>query len=251
MLKRVLTSLFLFFIPLVATAAEVQLADVITALETPFRYQTPAGEKIVDFQAKFLQQSHIASIGRTQHGEGDVQFKFMTSARRSLAKFRWEYRKPSVQEIISDGKTMWVYIPDNRQVIVSDLEKVDRDKGENPVTFLSGLGSLSRDFEIVWDTPKLTDSGNYRLLLTPRKASQFMTSIAVVVDHLAVTQWLKQHKTGEIFPIMATLVTDPGGNKTAIAFKKVEINRSLDDALFTFIVPPGVEQVDPGEQLGF
>jgi len=251
MLKRLLISLLLLFVPFISNAADIKLSDVVTALETPFKYQTRAGEKISDFQADFLQQSHIASIGRTQRGEGSVQFKFISSAEQSLAKFRWEYRKPSVQEIISDSKTLWVYIPENLQVIASDLEKIDAEQGENPVTFLSGLGQLSDDFSIVWSSPQLTESGDYRLLLTPRHPSQFITQIEVVVSRDAVDVWLKQHKTGEIFPIVATLVTDPSRNQTAIEFKNIKINQQLSARQFTFVRPPGVELVDPGQQLGF
>jgi len=251
MLKRLLISLLLLYVPILSSAADIKLSDVITALETPFKYQTPADEKIGDFQADFLQQSRIASIGRTQRGEGSVQFKFISSAKQSLAKFRWEYRKPSVQEIISDGKTLWVYIPENLQVIASDLEKIDAEQGENPVTFLSGLGQLSDDFSIEWNSPRLTDSGDYRLFLTPLNPSQFITQIEIVVSRDAVNIWLKQHKTGEIFPIIATLVTDPSGNRTAIEFQDIKINQQLNDQLFSFVRPPGVELVDPGRQLGF
>ena len=251
MLKRLLISLLLLFIPILATAAAVELSDVVTALETPFKYQTPAEEQINDFQADFHQQSLISSIGRTQRGEGSVQFKFISSAEKSEAKFRWEYRKPSVQEIISDGKTLWVYIPENRQVIASDLQKIDAEQGENPVTFLSDLGHLSRDFAIVWGTPQVTDSGDYRLLLTPHDPSQFITQIEIVVSKRAVDMWQKQHKTGENFPILETLVVDPSGNRTAIQFKNMQINQHLDSRLFTFVIPEGVELVDPGQQLGF
>jgi outer membrane lipoprotein carrier protein len=251
MLKRLMIGLLLLFVPVLSPAADVRLSDVVTALETPFKYQTPAAEKIRDFQADFLQQSHIASIDRTQRGEGSVQFKFISSVKQSLAKFRWEYRKPSVQEIISDSKTLWVYIPENLQVIASDLEKIDAEQGENPVTFLSGLGQLSHDFSIVWNSPRLTASGDYRLLLTPLNPSQFITQIEVVVNQSAVNIWLKQHKTGGIFPIIATLVIDPSGNRTAIEFKDIKINQQLSDQLFTFVRPPGVELVDPGQQLGF
>jgi len=252
MVKRLLTSLLLLFvIPSLSAAAEAKIGDIVAALETPFKYETQASEKISDFQADFLQQSHIASIGRTQHGKGVVSFKFTPAVDHSLAKFRWQYQKPAIQEIISDGKTMWVYIPDNRQVIESDISKLNTQQGENPVTFLSNLGNLSRNFSIAWNQPRLSDSGNYQLLLIPLKPSQFIEKIEITVSKKAVNFYLDQHKTGKIFPIIATLVTDPSGNRTAIKFKNIKINQHLDEKLFTFVRPPGVEVVDPGQQLGF
>ncbi|MEA3545942.1 MAG: outer membrane lipoprotein carrier protein LolA [Thermodesulfobacteriota bacterium] len=254
MIKGLLTSLFLLlFVPVLSVAAEIELNHVINALETPFKSQTKISERIHDFHADFFQRSHIASIGRTQHGQGTVSFKFVTSLvhESSLAKFRWQYREPSIQEIISDGQTLWVYLPENRQVIESDITKIDAQQGENPVTFLSGLGNLSRDFSINWGFPRTVESGGYRLLLEPRKKSQFIQQIEVVVSEMAVNSWLEQHKTGEIFPILTTLITDPSGNRTAIEFRDVQVNQELADRSFSFERPEGVELVHHGEQMSF
>ncbi len=254
MLKGLATGLLLLlFVPGVSGAAEVELNDVITALETPFKAQTKKSEQIADFSADFSQESHIASIDRTQYGQGVVQFKFETAAvqKSPQAKFRWEYQEPSVQEIISDGQTMWVYLPENRQVIESDISQIDAQQGENPVTFLSGLGNLSRDFSINWGDPRIVEAEGYLLQLEPRKASQFIQKIEIVVSEAAVNAWLKKNKTGEIFPILSTLVTDPNGNKTAIKFRDIQVNQKLSDKLFTFDRPEGVEVVDPAEQMSF
>ena len=254
MLKGLLAGLLLvLLIPILSGAKEIELNEVVTALETPFKKQTKSAERIHDFHADFLQESHIASISRTQRGQGTVSFKFLTSPgdEAPLAKFRWEYREPSVQEIISDGETMWVYLPENRQVIESDIGQINAEQGENPVTFLSGLGNLSQDFLINWGSSRTVASGGYLLQLEPRKESQFIQKIEIVVSDSAVNNWLKQQKTGDIFPILETLVTDPNGNRTAIEFRDVKVNQNLADQLFSFERPDGVELVDPGEQMGF
>jgi len=254
MIQGNITGLFLLlFVPDFSMAAEIELNDVINALETPFKSQTEISERIHDFRADFLQKSHIASIGRTQHGQGTVSFKFVTSPAHesSLAKFRWQYREPSIQEIISDGQTLWVYLPENRQVIESDITKIDAQQGENPVTFLSGLGNLSQDFSINWGFPRIVESGGYRLLLEPRRKSQFIQQITVIVSEVAVNSWLEQRKTGEIFPILTTLVTDPSGNRTEIEFRDVQVNQELADQSFSFERPEGVELVNPSAQMSF
>jgi len=254
MLKGLLTGLLLLlFLPFSAISVTVELTDIIDALETPFKGETKSSEQVKDFSANFLQESHIASIDRTQHGQGTVQFKFIAAAagHSSQAKFRWEYQKPTVQEIISDGQTLWVYLPENHQVIESDIGKMDSRQGQNPVTFLSGLGNLSEDFLISWGAPRSTAAGDYVLELEPRKPSQFIRQIQIIVSQQAVNNWLKKGKTGEIFPIISTLVTDPNGNITAIKFRDVKVNRNLADRLFSFKRPAGVEVIDPGEQLNF
>ncbi len=254
MLKKLLIYLLLVLsIPCLSSADEITLDDIVAALETPFKAQTKPSEQIHDFSAKFVQESLVASIGRTQKGEGTVRFKFdaATGQEKPTVKFFWEYSKPSVQEVISDGLTMWVYIPENRQVIESDISQINAQQGENPVTFLSGLGNLSRDFSIAWGTPQKTESGNYRLLLKPLKESRLIQQIEIVVNEEAVNSWLNKHKTGEIFPLLATLVTDASGNRTTIEFREVQVNRKLSDQLFSFERPEGVELIDPAKQMNF
>lgn len=254
MLKRLCTGLILLLsISGMSSAAEIKLDDVVAALETPFKSQTKGSEQIHDFSAKFYQESLIASIGRTQQGEGTVQFKFEAAAAQEtpLTKFFWEYSKPSVQEIISDGLTMWVYLPENRQVIESDISQITAQQGENPVTFLSGLGNLSRDFSIHWGAPPQVETGDYRLSLKPLKDSQLIQQIEVVVSEKAINSWLKKHKTGDIFPLLSTLVTDANGNRTAIEFQEVQVNQKLKDQLFYFERPEGVELIDPAKQMAF
>lgn len=255
MLKMLVTFSFLLLsIPGLTTASEIKISDVVAALETPFKAETRRSEQIYDFSANFFQESLIASIGRTQRGEGTVRFKFDAATAQGeapAAKFFWEYRKPSVQEIISDGLTMWVYMPENRQVIESDLRQINVQRGENPVTFLSGLGNLSRDFSIHWGAPEKVESGDYRLLLKPLKASQLIQQIDVVVSEKSVNRWLEKHKTGDIFPLLSTLVTDANGNRTAIEFRDVRVNQQLKDGIFSFERPEGVELVDPAEQMSF
>ena len=240
-----------FFNPAIA-AEDLSLQDVLQALESPFKTDMKQikGVRIDDFQAEFLQQSHIASIDRTQHGAGSVGFRFIRddAGQQASAMFRWEYREPNVQEIISDGRTMWFYLPENRQVIESDMTKLVSRQGENPVTFLSGLGNLTRDFSVDWADPQSDVDGNPVLALRPLKNSQFIDRLEVVVAQKAVDQFVKQRKAGLVFPILSTAVVDPNGNRTAIFFQKVRINQGLSKDSFRFQTPEGVEVVHPSDQ---
>jgi len=233
----------------------VGLNDVINTLEIPFKATATkdrgtATSGIYDFQADFFQESQLASIDRVQRGRGEVSFKFQ---RRNLidapiAMFRWEYREPALQEIVSDGRTLWVYQPDNRQVIESDISQVSRQQGDNPVTFLSGLGNLSRDFNIRWGVPNSDRAGNYVLELQPRRISQLIRTLEIVVDREAVRDYVDNNRTGEIFPFLATTVTDPNGNRTVIEFQGIRVNRNISERFFHFNRPAGVEVLRPSEQ---
>lgn len=252
--------LFLFcLLPSLSFAATIGLNDVINTLEIPFKSTATkdrgtATSGIYDFQADFFQESEIASIDRIQRGRGEVSFKFqrVRIADTPLAMFRWEYREPTIQEIVSDGSTMWVYLPENRQVIESDISQVSRQQSDNPVTFLSGLGNLSRDFNIRWANPNNDRQGNYVLELQPRRISQMIHTLQIVVDRDAVRDYVENNRTGDIFPILATTVNDPNGNRTTIEFQDIRVNRNISERFFHFNRPAGVEVVRPtGEAMGF
>lgn len=255
-MKPLLLLLTLLLVPVLALAAptkeQIGLSDVIKTLETPFKAGAPGPGAIRDFEADFFQESRIASLDRVQRGRGRVTVKFDPQAgeRVSRTKFRWEYSQPTTQEIVSDGRTLWVYLPENRQVIQSDVDLVNQARSEDPMTFLTGLGNLSRDFLISWGSPNTDASGNYALELRPRRASALIHRLLMVVDREAVLNYIKLAKSGRdeaptILPIRASTVIDPSENSTTIEFSNVRVNRGQGDAAFNFILPAGVEVVRP------
>jgi outer membrane lipoprotein carrier protein len=176
----------LMFLPVLVLTAQparaVGLRDVIEALESPFQSQ-----QIKDYSADFFQESRIASLDRLQRARGEVSVRF--SYRRNqvpLVMFHWEYQEPTRQEIVSDGKTLWVYLPENNQVIQSDIEMVSQARESDPMTFLTGLGNLSRDFLISYAEPNRDVKGNYVLNLRPRRTTALINRMVIVVDRDAV-----------------------------------------------------------------
>lgn len=260
-MRTILTILFMALaLPLTAQGAadeSLSLNDVIKALETPFQGSDPA-TTIYDFEADFFQESRIASLDRAQRGRGSVWFKFDRAVSRDGRNpmFRWEYRQPTTQEIVCDGETLWVYLPENEQVIESDISSVTGQTAENPVTFLTGIGNLSRDFSIRWASPNRDPEGNFMLELQPRRASQLITRMQMVVDKDAVRDQRNLSDTdnpraGLVFPILSTTVYDPNGNSTVIEFNSIRVNRGLSDSFFNFTRPAGVEVVQPQDFPGF
>ena len=82
-------------------------------------------------------------------------------------KFRWDYNKPFEQQIISDGKQVWLYDTELAQVSVRELSKT---LGSSPAALLAGDDSLDKNFMLtnasrtdnldwVIATPKDKDTG--------------------------------------------------------------------------------------------
>ena len=139
----------LFVATAAAPAWAVSLRDVIRTLETPFQGTADPTEivekrRIYDYSANFFQESKITSLNRLQRANGrvEVAFDYRRDQTVPTAKFRWQYEQPTTQEIVSDGETLWVYLPENNQVIQSDIEMVNQARQNDPMTFLTGLGNL-------------------------------------------------------------------------------------------------------------
>ncbi|MDH4133670.1 MAG: outer membrane lipoprotein chaperone LolA [Gammaproteobacteria bacterium] len=60
-------------------------------------------------------------------------------------KFRWDYTLPYTQNIVGDGKQVWVYDVDLKQVAVRRMEGA---LGTTPAILLAGRGSLESGFSI-------------------------------------------------------------------------------------------------------
>ena len=79
-----------------------------------------------DFEASFVQEYVGKVMMQSQKGEGKVYFK-------KKGMMRWDYKVPN-QRLISNGQTLWFYQPEEKQVFVSDVGKVLREK--TPLAFL-------------------------------------------------------------------------------------------------------------------
>jgi len=236
----------------------VSLSDVISTLETPFQTETDKELRINNYSADFSQESKIASLDRLQRANGRIKVAFDYQKEKTVpdVKFRWQYAQPTTQEIVSDGKTLWVYLPENNQVIQSDLAMVNQDPQNDPMTFLTGLGNLSRDFQISWGEPNIDIDGNYILDLTPRKVSSLINRLVIVVDNHAVEAYQKRANDGSKkkpwYPIISTAVYDPNGNSTIIEFSELRVNPGVSAMNFNFIMPEGVQVVRPTDkEMGF
>ena len=62
------------------------------------------------FFAKFFQESTIKAMEITDFASGKVYV-------RHPGKMRWEYEKPDRQIIITDGFKLWIYRPEDNQVM--------------------------------------------------------------------------------------------------------------------------------------
>src|SRR2546426_840575 len=112
------------------------LDDVVRDLEGTY-------SRMIDLRAEFTQTAFNKSLNQTIPAQGTVYLK-------KGGKLRWEYQEPTPQEIVSDGKKLWVYTPALNQVNVGDApEALAGPAG----SFLAGLGRLRAEFSVRFLNP--------------------------------------------------------------------------------------------------
>lgn len=225
-----------------AQAAQTSLETVVAALQKPFQ-PTTRQNRIRDFQARFTQEAYLGSLDQLQTASGRVVVSF-ADQQTPVARFRWEYLQPDPQLIVSDGRTLWVYVPENRQVIESPVPVGAQAGEDNPLAFLTDLGNLSRQFTISWGSPRKSPEGHFRLVLQPRQPSAYIEKLAVEVDKNVVAG-----KTG--YPLLTATLFGTGDNRTTVRFSEVSLNRSPAPSLYRFSPPPGTEIIRPGKGTAF
>lgn len=172
---------------------------------------TPAMEGVFQTAAE-----HVAT--------GILQFK-------KPAKLILNQDAPRPESLITNGSTVWWYIPEEK--LVHRYAKVNVYGELQPLLdFLNGLGSLEGKFSV-----KITPGGqapnlNHRLDLT--RLEQGGTGPSEITVWVAPdTLLLKGFK-----------LTSLTGETTVFNFSSVDINQELSDETFNFQVPPGVEVID-------
>jgi outer membrane lipoprotein carrier protein len=165
--------------------------------------------------ANFVQVVTDKQGRKVQSVEGNMQLK-----RPNM--FRWNYSQPYEQQMMSDGKKVWLYDVELAQVTVSDISKA---LGASPAALLAGdqnldkkftLTNINRQDDVAWISalPTVQDSGFEKILLG--------------------------FSDGKISKME---LLDSFGQFTKISFSNVVQNPSIADKEFKFNLPKGVDVV--------
>jgi outer membrane lipoprotein carrier protein len=178
-------------------------------------------EQVRDFSADF---EHIY--------EGGVLKKKLAERGTLLVKkpgmMRWTYTSPEKKEFVSDGRTLYSYVPLDRQVIVSTVPPAD--EASSPAMFLAGKGDLRRDFTPSLATVAGLTASEIALELVPKAPQRDYEWIILVLDRASLQ-------------IRRLLTADSQGGTSTFVFTKLRENVGLPDKAFAFTIPRGVDVV--------
>ena len=168
-----------------------------------------------DLTARFIQTYRSGLVGREIVESGTLSLK-------RPGRMRWEYREPERKTFVSDGQKYYFYIPADRQVVVRD-QASDRSV---TTLLLTGQSDILAEFSVALEAQP---HGRPRLRLTPRRADAEVEELVLEVD--------------ERDRIRAIQVRDAQGSESRFQFEGMRENVGLEDGLFRFEMPKGVEVV--------
>jgi outer membrane lipoprotein carrier protein len=233
--KKGLTALFLAILLMLPTLApgaqQTLLQDILSAVKSGYA-------SMEDLHAEFSQRTYVAVLKREEKGSGEVFLKKQGGS----AMFRFNYTRPK-QQIISNGKSVWYYLPENRQVIISDTAKLFSGGNGIALSYLTGLGNLSDDFTIRLISESPDKKGNYLLELMPKKPNNSVAKLQLYVPADAVEKVRAGKVSEAFFPIASSVLHDQMGNRTTIEYSKVRVNGKVAAERFNFKAPKGVEVI--------
>lgn len=138
------------------------------------------------------------------------------------------YRIESDQQtLVTDGVTVWAYVPANNQVLVDKYK--ENDNALSPEKFLLDLPASY--YVSLVGTEKNSGTVQYVLKLVPKDDRAFVRSVKVWVD-------------GEQWSARRILIVDVNDTETTYTIRDLKLNTNVSLKTFTFVPPAGTEVVD-------
>jgi len=206
-MHRILLALLicvLFNVSLAQQGALEQLNSMLVSIES---LKADVVQLIVESDGGILEESKIKMYFKKPNG------------------FYWETITPFKELIVTNGVKLWNYQPDLEQVVIEDW---DSSKSELAAQLLNGetenLGSNYQIEQLYSD-----DSGDRQFTLTPLATDSVYERISISF----VTSELDQ-----------IYLNSKNGQQTVWRFVTIERNESLEDSVFEFDPPAGIEIIE-------
>ena len=187
------------------------LAATSAPLEEIHRF----ADGLVTYRADF-EQSVVNEVGAmVEHSRGKM-------ALAAPNRLRWHYLEAYEQLIVADGRRIWAYDVDLEQITVKTQ---DQDAADSPLYVLLDPALLEERYELR-SNGRIDDLELIELIPRDRRT-----------DFESIELGLRDG-------ILQTLsIRDAFGQQTLIRFSGIERNPDLEEGLFEFEPPPGVDVI--------
>ena len=179
----------------------------------------------ISFQADFVQESTLAALDMTEIASGKAWFSHPQ-------KMRWQYRLPEEHEIITNGRWIWIFRPQENQVMKGNAKHFF--SGGAGGAFLTDMGSLRKNYTIQLDSQTARWA---ELILTPVAGSAQASPLQQELLNIRIRVQLPNSIIEQI------ITTNIHGDTTVFKFKNIQF-KALPPEQFEFKIPPGVDVIE-------
>lgn len=170
------------------------------------------------FFATFTQTSVMTALDISETASGRAWFSHP-------GKMKWQYLEPERHDIITDGNTLWIYRPDENQVMRGDASQF----------FASGAGGA-----FLSDISQLRD--NFTVTVFESTDQWVELQLDAPPDNPDI-QIIRIQATRKDFQIQTVTTVNTVGDVTRFELSDIQFLQ-LPDNWFEFTVPPGTSVID-------
>lgn len=170
------------------------------------------------FRAEFVQTQFWVGMEDSTVSRGRLLLKRPN-------RFRIEYREPKGHLQVSDGRSVWTYVPEHREVLLARLPEG------------SGGDLLRRILE-----ESRPDAEVLRGVIDKRPAEILLLRPPEELGLVQVRLWTDPSANA----ILQYEIEDVSGNRSLYRLTRTEANPPLEESLFAFRAPEGVPVVEVG-----
>jgi outer membrane lipoprotein carrier protein len=175
-----------------------------------------------DFATEFVHTYEGGALRTRTSERGDLLVK-------KPGRMRWTYTSPERKLFVSDGQTMYAYVPADRQVVVSSVPQ--GDEAATPIQFLAGRGDLRRDFAASEVTLDDAPAGARTIKLVPKRPQPEYEWLVLAVDRETLRMRLLRS-------------VDSQGGTSSFVFRNWRDNVGVEDTRFIFRIPRGTDVIN-------
>ncbi len=211
-MRSLTTSVITLLLSLAAASAQgADVKAIASAVDAHYNH-------LRTLQAEFTELYRGSGMERTESG---------TLWLKKPGKMRWEYRSPKEKLFVSDGKTAWFYVPEDRQARKSSAKKLEDLR--SPLAFLLGKTKLEKELRGLSLAPDIEPLGSGDVVLrgVPKGLEDQISEIVL-----------------EVTPdnrIARLIMQEVDGASTEYRFSDQQEDVNIQDARFGFKPPAETE----------
>jgi outer membrane lipoprotein carrier protein len=172
------------------------------------------------FKAAFTEIYQAPGTSRTESG---------TLWLKKPGKMRWEYHEPQEKLFVSNSQVAYFYVPGERQARKTSVKKLDDLR--SPLRYLLGKTKLQKELDDLSLAPDIAplETGDKVLRGIPKALKDRVSEVLLEINPAN--------------QIVRILIRELDGSTTDFRFSHIEENVPVQDSLFRFTPPPGVETI--------